>query len=104
MKSFLRLCVTVGSAWILLTLVGYAFWQQDLKYSQPTPKPAFQKEVPFGSEMDLPGVPRFGDGKPLFLHFFNPSCPCSRFNLDHVRALVRQQKDRVHFVAVLQGG
>jgi len=103
MKAPFRLLFTLGSAGSLLTLVGFAFWQQDLKYSRPTPKPALLKEVPFGGQLDLPGVPRFGDGWPLFLHFFNPSCPCSRFNLDHVRTLVRQNKEKVHFVAVLQG-
>lgn len=43
-------------------------------------------------------------GKPLFLHFFNPRCPCSRFNLDHVRDLTKRYGGRVRFVAVVQSG
>jgi hypothetical protein len=41
-------------------------------------------------------------GKPVHLHFFNPDCPCSRFNLDHVRELVTAHRDDVLFVAVLR--
>ena len=81
----------------------YAFWVQDLKYSLPTPKPASLAAVAVGSQPDLPAMPGLAGGRPLVLHFFNPGCPCSRFNLDHVRALVREQGTRVHFVAVLQG-
>lgn len=98
-----RLFLALGSAGSLLAVVGFAFWQQDLKYSRPTPRPASLRVVVPGSQPDLRGVPRFADGKPIFLHFFNPGCPCSRFNLDHVRALAMQQKEQAHFVAVLQG-
>src|SRR5476651_283437 len=97
-----RLFLIFASTGFLLAAVSYTFWQQDLKYSRPTPKPASLKEVVFGSRPELPELPRFGDGKPVFLHFFNPGCPCSRFNLDHVRMLVTQQQ-QVHFIAVLQG-
>jgi len=40
-------------------------------------------------------------GKPLFLHFFNPDCPCSRFNVPHFRSLVKQYSGRVNFALVL---
>ncbi len=38
----------------------------------------------------------------LLLHFFNPGCPCSRFNLDHIRELTRTYGERVNIVAVLE--
>ena len=43
-------------------------------------------------------------GRPLLLHFFNPSCPCSRFNVDHVRALSSRFQADVTVVAVLAEG
>jgi len=41
-------------------------------------------------------------GRPLFLHFFNPDCPCSRFNQDHVRDLIRAHGHDATFVAVIE--
>lgn len=45
----------------------------------------------------------FDTSRPLFLHFMNPDCPCSQFNLDHLRQLVRRNRDTVRFIAVLEG-
>jgi hypothetical protein len=39
-------------------------------------------------------------GKPVFLHFYNPDCPCSRFNLPHFRSLVKQYSNEVSFAIV----
>ena len=47
-------------------------------------------------------LPAPGDQRPLFLHFFNPECPCSRFNADHVRALQARFGAQARFVAVVQ--
>jgi hypothetical protein len=38
----------------------------------------------------------------MVVHFFNPDCPCSRFNLEHLRRLVERFGDRVQFVAAVQ--
>jgi hypothetical protein len=43
-------------------------------------------------------------GQPILLHFFNPSCPCSRFNVDHVRTLTTRFRADVAVVAVLAEG
>jgi hypothetical protein len=39
--------------------------------------------------------------KPVFLHFFNPDCPCSRFNMPHFAALVKLYDQQVDFAIVL---
>ena len=94
----------LGGAVLLLGLTGLTFWYQDLRYSLPTPRPAAWREVSQGQAVSLP--PRLAatrqDGRPLLLHFFNPDCPCSRFNADHLRALRQRFGDRVRFVAVVQ--
>jgi hypothetical protein len=99
-----RLPVVLSSTSLLLLLIGFVFWYQDRQYSIPTIRPA-------GLHQPMPGEPVpllntgliFDSSRPLFLHFFNPDCPCSRFNLDHVRQLVRRHSDAVRFVAVLEG-
>jgi hypothetical protein len=81
------------------------FWLQDLQFSRPTPVPAGWVDVAAGTPIVLPAriadLRRAAGDRPVLLHFFNPSCPCSRFNLDHVRALEKAYGDRVTFVAVL---
>lgn len=90
-----------------LTAIVAAFWYQDWRYSLPTPKPATWQPVPLGARVELPqAVMDWAPGveqQPLFLHFFNPDCPCSRFNLDHLRELVHAYRHKARFVAILQG-
>jgi thiol-disulfide isomerase/thioredoxin len=38
---------------------------------------------------------------PVFLHFFNPDCPCSRFNMLHFKSLVKEYGDEANFVIVV---
>jgi len=35
------------------------------------------------------------------LHFFNPDCPCSRFNMPHFATLVKRYAARVNFAIVV---
>lgn len=90
----------------LLALVIAVFWYQDWQYSLPTPRPENLKQPALGMVMSVakvvPGGANYDPSRPLLLHFFNPGCPCSRFNLDHIRELTRNYGDRVNIVAVLE--
>ena len=91
---------------LFLGLIGAAFWYQDWRYSLPTPPPKGWTQPALDARIDLRGTSLDRAGlkdRPLFLHFFNPECPCSRFNIDHVRTLIRDHGSTVRFVAVLQG-
>jgi len=93
-------------AWLILLSCGIAFifWQYQWKYSLPTPVPAGYHDVSRGTLLKLPASAqalRVPDGKPLFLHFFNPDCPCSRFNMPQFKALVDQYGDKVDFAIVV---
>jgi hypothetical protein len=92
----------------LLAGIGWTFWQQDLQYRLPTPRPADWRRPVVASAIALPpdlaAVRAGGQNRPLLLHFFNPSCPCSRFNVDHVRALAERFGAEVDIVAVLAEG
>lgn len=100
----LRVAATLGLTALLLTVIGIVFWVQDGRYSLPTPRPPSLRELPPGTAVVLPaGVDwQAGDRRPLLLHFFNPDCPCSRFNAEHVRALRTRFGAQIHFVAVVQ--
>ena len=95
-------CAVLG----LLVFAGYTLWQQDWKWGLPTPRPAHLIQPPVGARLALPETVAAkwspSSGRPLFLHFFNPDCPCSRFNQDHVRDLIRAHRGQVTIVAVIE--
>ena len=76
------------------------FWYNEWVYSLPTPVPEHYRPVDTGSVIDLAGKFKSGS-KPLFLHFFNPDCPCSRFNITHFKTLVKQYGKDVDFGIVV---
>lgn len=85
---------------VLVVAVGTLFWYNEWIYSLPTPVPASYKFVHTNQHIAITEKLKVAPGKPVFLHFFNPDCPCSRFNLPHFRELVKKYGDRVTFVAV----
>ena len=89
-SAFLALCIT---------FVGFIFWDQELKYRRPTPVPEHYETVAVGSSVSLP--PGLGKGKAWFLHFYNPDCPCSRFNVQHLRSLIGTYSDSVAIAVVV---
>ena len=53
-----------------------------------------------GTHIDL-GKSAVRNDKPVFIHFFNPDCPCSRFNVPHVSGLIRKYGDKIDFKIVV---
>jgi hypothetical protein len=95
-KSFLVVwLIIIGSG------IAYIFWYQEWKYSLPTPVPENYHAVNSGTRIsikDIPGLEH--SSKPLFLHFFNPDCPCSRFNISHFKSLVKEYSHKIDFAVV----
>ncbi|WP_462266872.1 DUF6436 domain-containing protein [Mucilaginibacter sp.] len=89
--------------WLLFLLAGIGgiFWHYQLRYSLPTPVPAGYRPVTSGAVIDLMPALHFNDSKPVLLHFFNASCPCSRFNMRHVKSLIAAYGKQVHFAVIL---
>jgi Redoxin len=90
---------------LFLTLLCVAviglFWRNEWVYSLPTPVPLNYMAVSPGSAIDFRVKFAPDNGKPLFLHFFNPDCPCSRFNIGHFKTLVKQYGKEVNFGIVV---
>jgi hypothetical protein len=99
-------------AWLIFLFAGIValFWRNEWIYSLPTPVPSGYHAVNPGVRIELsPGqLALIGQNrarkKPLFLHFFNPDCPCSRFNMPHFKELVKQYDQQVDFAIVLMTG
>ena len=86
---------------VLLSAIAMLFWYNEWKYSLQTPVPDEYKMVASGQKIILPENISTSVDKPVFLHFFNPKCPCSRFNLKHVRSLIKEYKDKADFAIVV---
>jgi thiol-disulfide isomerase/thioredoxin len=85
---------------LLACAISVLFWQNEFKYSLPTPIPKNYHDVAMGSRITL-GQCCVEDGKPVFIHFFNPECPCSRFNVPHVSGLIKKYGDKINFKIVV---
>lgn len=90
-------------AWLAFLLSGIValFWYNEGVYNLPTPVPQNYRVVDAGKKIDLPQIVKTKGDKPLFLHFFNPACPCSRFNIPHFRSLVNEYGSSVNFAIVV---
>ncbi len=86
-----------------LGIIAAMFWEQELKFTKPTPRPlGFVATAKEGDVLSPTQFIAVAQGKPTMLHFFNSNCPCSRFNMQEVAYLVETYGSRVNFVAVLQ--
>jgi thiol-disulfide isomerase/thioredoxin len=92
--------------WLLLLLAGIIalFWRNEWVYRLPTPVPANYSPVQTGAAIQMAASLPLPAGKPVFLHFYNPECPCSRFNIPHFKALVKQYGSEVNFAIVPMTG
>lgn len=86
---------------ILFYAVGALFWYNEWVYHLPTPVPENYKPIGQGKLISLNGKFAADRSKPLFLHFFNPDCPCSRFNVSNFKSLVKQYGRQVNFAIVV---
>lgn len=84
---------------LLFTMIVTLFWRNEYVYSLPTPVPKNLKAVRLGDDIDIPNI-LHSTSKPVFLHFFNPDCPCSKFNITHFKSLVKQYSNEITFVIV----
>src|SRR6478736_1902147 len=84
---------------VCITGIAVIFWRQELKYQLPTPVPTDYIPVKVSARVLLPDS--FEKNNSYFLHFYNPDCPCSRFNARHLKSLIRSYKDSVRIVVVV---
>jgi len=85
---------------LMVTIAGF-FWFNQLVYSMPTPVPEDYVNVSTGTKINTGSKLQFAGSKPVFLHFFNPECPCSKFNIAHFKTLVKNYGDSLNFAIVI---
>lgn len=86
---------------LIITSIGAIFWYQAWIYSLPTELPANYKNVSRGTHIRIDDYVSLEKGKPVFIHFFNPDCPCSRFNLRDFKSIAKNRASEANFVVVV---
>ncbi|MDO3627622.1 redoxin family protein [Mucilaginibacter sp. BT774] len=97
----MRRLLIIGWLMFLFSGTGALFWYNEWRYHLPTPVPDGYKPVGQGTPVALNWPGEMNPAKPLFLHFFNPDCPCSRFNIPNFQSIVRRYGSQVNFVIVV---
>jgi hypothetical protein len=78
--------------------ICYLLWKEYFKYTLPASIPYNYKSVKAGETISL-----FKEHKGLMLlHFYNPNCPCSKFNSTYIRQLYKKHKDELSFFVVVE--
>lgn len=100
MKIILAIFLTL----FVLSGIGLIFWEQEWKFSKPTPVPVNFTEVNSGDSIsnDLLSLLGIESNDQAFIHFYNFDCPCSRFNIKEFKNLVIQYESEVEFIAILE--
>lgn len=86
----------------ILGIIGYIFWMKEVQYLTPTPVPKNHIKIPLGQKIELHESLKTENKKPMFLHFYNADCPCSRFNIKEFKQLLSDYEDQVQFKVIIQ--
>ena len=101
MQAHLKKIFAVAILLMAFSSIGILFWYSEWKYSLPTPVPAQYHAVAVGEHIDIRAKLNVKKDAPVFLHFFNPDCPCSRFNVPHFKELAATYGDKISFAVVV---
>lgn len=100
--SFKLKLTLYGFTMSLITIaLLHTFWQYEVKYALPTPAPIDLVEVCIGSQVDIEPFITQGE-KPMLLHFFNPNCPCSKFNIKEFFDLEKEYGKNIDLAIILE--
>lgn len=95
--------IFVGIIMTICTCIVIAvFYWQEWQYTQPTTIPDNHVEVALNQKISLPAIAtqKIAD-EPVFIHFFNPECPCSVFNAKHFREIHQEYNTKIEFLVVI---
>ena len=87
---------------LISTVIGWIFWEQEVKYALPTPIPSNFVDKEIGQKVDLSDYIPVRSDRSVLLHFYSDQCPCSRFNMKEFERLARKFKEEIDFYVVVQ--
>ena len=93
--------VAILSLIIIFSGIAMQFWYSEWRYSLPTPIPKSYHPVKQKEHIAIETNFTVKKNLPVFIHFFNPDCPCSKFNIPHFKSLVNKYSDKINFEVVV---
>lgn len=87
---------------VCISAISLLFWEAEYQYNLPTKIPVNYKSVTAGDFVFTANDTLKTNLRPAFLHFYNPDCPCSRFNIRHLRSLIADYNRRIEIQIVVQ--
>lgn len=104
MKQNLVFKISLFAIFIVCALfvIGYLFWTQELQYLSPTEKPHEYVEVKVMEKVNLKEALGPSNGKPFFIHYYNPYCPCVKFNYGYYEELVKKYEGNFNMYLVMR--
>jgi len=96
MRKFIAYISITG----IFVLIVALFWNQEVQYWLPTPVPEDYTPVEQGSTVRLDFLKK--NNKPHVLHFYNPNCPCSKFNMQSFETLLKKHHQQFNFNIIVQ--
>ena len=97
----MRKWFTLSTLVLIFGFIAAIFWYNEWRYSLPTPVPPNFHPIALNQKINLGDKFVPGRKRPVFLHFFNPACPCSRFNIPHFNTLVKEYGSKINFAVVV---
>ncbi|MDH5380905.1 MAG: redoxin domain-containing protein [Cyclobacteriaceae bacterium] len=85
-----------------LFVIGYIFWVTEVQFITPTEIPNNYVKVKVMDTINLASVLGASNGKPTFLHYYNPYCPCSKFNYNYYQSLVEKYEKDFNMYLVIR--
>ena len=101
MPATLKKVIAIAALAVTFCCIGILFWYSEWQYSLPTPVPQQYLTVKKGELINITAKFNSQKNEPVFLHFFNPDCPCSRFNMPHFKELAETYGGKISFAVVV---
>jgi len=101
MTTKFRKPIAIAVLTLIFFSIGFLFWHSEWKYNLPTPVPEQYHAINKGQRLDITANFNPQKSDPVFLHFFNPDCPCSRFNMPHFKELAKTYGGKISFAVVV---
>lgn len=101
MPATLKKVIAIAALAATFCCIGILFWYSEWQYSLPTPVPQQYLTVKKGELINITAKFNPQKDEPVFLHFFNPDCPCSRFNMPHFKELAETYGGKISFAVVV---
>ena len=97
-----RTFLLFGLLGVIFSTIFYLFWTNEIQYLAPTKKPQNYVRVNISDSTTLNGILGNNDNRPIYIHYYNPYCPCSKFNYVYYSELAKKYGDLFNMYLVIR--